>query len=144
MKTYLLTAAGVIFLSVVVSLLIPEGKLLKSMTFIMRLICIFVLVQPVTEVFGVSRSSDDIALADYAYVSSVYSSHQSVQLADALYGQFGVSCECDVKVEYTDGNFAVTSVTVYLAANSDSLIAQIYEYLENLGYINITVYAEST
>ena len=34
MKIYLLSAAGVIFLSVIVSLLIPEGKLNKTITFV--------------------------------------------------------------------------------------------------------------
>ena len=57
MKVYLLTAAGVIFLSVVVSLLIPEGKLHKSVTFVMRLICIVVLIQPVTGIFKIGDSA---------------------------------------------------------------------------------------
>ena len=44
MKTYLLTAAGVIFLSVIISLVIPEGKLNKSIVFVMRMACILVLI----------------------------------------------------------------------------------------------------
>ncbi len=57
MKTYLLTAAGVIFLSVIVSLLIPEGKLNKSIVFVMRLACIFVLIQPITGIFKIKSST---------------------------------------------------------------------------------------
>ena len=84
MKVYLLSAAGVIFLSVVVSLLIPEGKLHKSIMFIMRLICIFVLIQPVAGIFKIGGGDGDSAqkenFIDYIYVSSVYSEHQSGEL----------------------------------------------------------------
>ena len=48
MKGYLLTAAGVIFLSVIVSLIIPDGKLNKTIVFVMRMACILVLLQPIT------------------------------------------------------------------------------------------------
>ena len=58
MKGYLLTAAGVIFLSVMVSLLMPEGKLNKSITFVMRLICILVLIQPLTGIFNIKFASN--------------------------------------------------------------------------------------
>ena len=82
MKVYLLTAAGVIFLSVIVSLLIPEGKLHKSVTFVMRLVCIFVLMQPIAGLFNIKETNaswtDDFF--DRQYVCNVYSEHQSEQL----------------------------------------------------------------
>ena len=64
MKAYLLSAVGVIFLSVVISLLVPEGKLKKSVTFIMRLICILVLIQPVTGIFKLPDVSQDTGYLD--------------------------------------------------------------------------------
>ncbi len=146
MKIYLLTAAGVIFLSVIVSLLIPEGKLHKSVTFVMRLICIFVLIQPIAGLFNIketsSASSDDFF--DYAYVCKVYSNHQSEQLENLLQKEFDVTTDCAIKVEYIDGEFKPTEVEVELDKNNGKLIEEIYAYLDGLGYINITVYAKSS
>lgn len=146
MKVYLLTAAGVIFLSVIVSLLIPEGKLHKSVTFVMRLICIFVLIQPITGLFNIKES--DSALSDdyfdYEYVSGVYSAHQSEQLETLLEKKFEVDASCAIKVEYVKGEFKVTEVEVEVNKNNGKLIEEIYAYLDGLGYINITVYAKSS
>lgn len=143
MSTYLLSAVGVIFLSVIVSLIIPEGKLNKSVTFIMRLICIFVLVQPVTGIFGVSESLGELNI-DYEYVSTVYSNHQSSQLEKLLLSEYGVNAECDVAVKYENNVFSVEKTQVCLAEKDIDLFDTIYEYLLGLGYINISVYAEST
>ena len=69
MKAYLLAATGVIFLSVVVSLLIPEGKLHKSVTFVMRIICLLVLIQPITGIFKIKDvETSEKDFFDYEYV----------------------------------------------------------------------------
>ncbi|MDE7087589.1 MAG: stage III sporulation protein AF [Clostridia bacterium] len=146
MKVYLLTAAGVIFLSVIVSLLIPEGKLHKTVTFVMRLICIFVLIQPVTGLFNIKETNsawtDDFF--DYEYVCKAYSDHQSEQLEILLEKEFETDTDCTMTVEYKDGEFKVTAVGVELNKNNGKLIEEIYAYLDGLGYINITVYAKSS
>lgn len=146
MKVYLLTAAGVIFLSVIVSLLIPEGKLHKSVTFIMRLICIFVLVQPITGIFKIKDTTSPLSdnFFDYEYVSGVYSDHQSEQLETLLKNKFEVDTDCVIKVDYTEGEFKATEVSVAVNESSQKLIDEIYAYLDGLGYINITVYAKSS
>jgi len=147
MKTYLLGAAGVIFLSVIVSLLVPEGKLNKSINFIMRLICIAVLIQPVTGIFKLTdkdAAGTDGNYVDYEYVGGVYAEHQGVQLENLLKEKLGADTECFVTVDYADGEFKVTATEVKIKENNQKLIDKIYEYLEKLGYINITVYAEST
>ena len=144
MKAYLLTASGVIFLSVIVSLLIPEGKLHKSVTFVMRLICILVLIQPITGLFkNATAQTDGSVDFDYEYVCEVYSKHQSEQLEILLYKEFEKQTECTVEVAYTDGQFKVESAKVELQENNNNLIEKIYAYLDGLGYINITVYAKS-
>lgn len=143
MTAYLLTAAGVIFLSVVVSLLIPEGKLNKSITFVMRMICIFVLIQPVTGILKVQTSSADAPLYDYELICNVYSKNQSAQLDELLYGEFSVECESVVSIGYDSGEFSVTGVSVELNKQDEKLIDVILAYLSDLGYINITVYAKS-
>lgn len=146
MKIYFLTAAGVIFLSVIVSLLIPEGKLHKSVTFAMRLICIFVLIQPITGLFNIKETSSALPddYFDYEYVSGIYSTHQSEQLETLLEKEFEVAADCAVKVEYAEGEFKVTEVEVEVNQNDSKLIKEIYAYLDGLGYINITVYAKSS
>ena len=146
MKVYLLTAAGVIFLSVIVSLLIPEGKLHKSVTFVMRLVCIFVLIQPISGLFNLKETNaawtDDFF--DYKYVCGVYSDHQSEQMEMLLEKEFDVVTDCTIKVEYIDGAFKPTEVKIEVNENSSKLIEEIYAYLDGLGYINITVYAKSS
>ena len=146
MKVYLLTAAGVIFLSVIVSLLIPEGKLHKSVIFVMRLICIFVLIQPITGLFNIKETSSELPddFFDYEYVCGVYSDHQSEQLEILLQKEFEVDTDCAIKVEYVEGEFKPTEVGVELNQNNSKLIEEIYAYLDGLGYINITVYAKSS
>ena len=57
MKIYLISAAAVIFLSVLVSLIIPEGKLNKTIVFILRMVCIFVLIQPITGIFKIKTGA---------------------------------------------------------------------------------------
>jgi len=143
MKTYLLSAAGVIFLSVIISLLVPEGKLNKTVTFIMRLVCIFVLIRPITGIFKIG--SDDVKdTVDYEYVSAVYSDQQSEQLEKLLSSEFGADTECAVTVEHTEEGFKITGMQIKLSEENEKLINDIYAYLQQLGYINITVYAEST
>ena len=145
MKIYLLSAAGVIFLSVIVSLLVPEGKLNKTITFIMRLICIMVMIQPLTAIVGGNGASGgNVNSADYVYVCEIYSEHQSGELEKLLLEKLGAKTKCSVDVGYEDGEFKVTGVTVLTEENNLKLIESIYEYLGQLHYINITVYAEST
>ncbi|MDE7182801.1 MAG: stage III sporulation protein AF [Clostridia bacterium] len=142
MKTYLLTAAGVIFLSVIISLIIPEGKMHKSILFVMRMVCIFVLIQPVTGIFKIETSEADKPLYDYEYVCTVYSDNQSTQLEKLIFKEYGEETACKVNVVYNEGKFEVSAVTVEFAEENEK-INEIYEYLVKLGYINITVYAKS-
>ena len=143
MKAYLLTAAGVIFLSVIISLVIPQGKMNKSIVFVMRLACILVLLQPITGIFKLSSVSVDSPMYDYEYICNVYSDNQSVQLEKLLLKQFSIECECNVDIIYNEGDFKVNGVTVALNAEDEKIIKEIYAYLEDLKYINITVYAKS-
>ncbi|MDE6356350.1 MAG: stage III sporulation protein AF [Clostridia bacterium] len=144
MTEYLLSAAGVIFLSVIISLVIPEGKLNKSITFIMRLISILVLIQPVSGIFKIGGdNSSDGGLADYTYVSMVYSEHQSEQLELLLQKECGVETECSVKVEFKEGDFKVTAVEVgIVGGESDgaALKEKVENRLSELGYENVFVF----
>lgn len=143
MKIYLLGAVGVVFLSVIVSLLVPEGKLNKTITFIMRMVCILVLLQPLAGIFKFSDAGAKDN-TDYAAVSKIYSNHQSVQMEKLLSEKFDLFTECDLAVDYVDGEFKVVQTTVKVFEQDEKIIEQIYAYLRESGYINITVYAEST
>ncbi len=143
MKTYLFTAAGVIFLSVIVSLLIPDGKLNKSITFVMRMACILVLLQPVTGIFKIGETTSKEPMYDYVYICKVYSDNQSEQLEKVLKEKFGEECDCAVEIIHDDGNFKVNSENVEVNTQKNQTITEIYAYLEQSGYINITVYAKS-
>ena len=143
MKIYLISATAVIFLSVIVSLVIPEGKLNKTIIFIMRMACIFVLIQPITGIFKISSGAVNSAFYDYEYISKVYSDNQSEQLEKLIYEKFSVESECFVDIAYKDGEFVVDGVIVQINDTNDEIIEDIYEYLTELKYINISVYAKS-
>ncbi|MCH5301130.1 MAG: stage III sporulation protein AF [Ruminococcus sp.] len=143
MKIYLISATAVIFLSVIVSLVIPEGKLNKTIVFIMRMACIFVLIQPITGIFKISTSATDSAFFDYDYICKVYSDNQSEQLGKIILEKFNVESECNVIIVYKDGEFTVEGVSVQINEENKEKIEDIYEYLEELKYINISVYAKS-
>ncbi len=143
MKGYLLTAVGVIFLSVIVSLVIPEGRMNKSITFVMRMACILVLIQPLTGIFKIKSSSVSEDFYDYEYICSVYSDNQSGQLEKILFEKFSVDCSCNVEIVHDNGNFRAESVTVEVDPQNNEIIEEIYAYLEQSDYINISVYAKS-
>ncbi len=143
MQTYLLSAAGVIFLTVIVSLLVPEGKLNKTITFVMRLVCIFVLVQPVTKLFGFDYGGGAQATFDYEYICGQYSRGQSEQLSALIEKKFSVKAKAEVDVTYSENGFEVGEARVELPQECFDLIDEISAYLKELGYINISVYAKS-
>lgn len=139
MTAYLITACGAVFLSVIVSFVIPQGKLNGTITFVMRMICIAILVLPLTKLFVIGGQEQE-ELVDYGYVCEVYSRTQSDALARELEERFGAETECDVVISYDGSDFFVESVTVGITGNYDSLSHEIYEYLREADYINITVY----
>ena len=144
MKTYLLSATSVIFLSVIVSLVIPEGKLHKTIIFVMRMICILVLIQPITGIFKISSSAIDNPTFDYEYICKVYSDNQSEQLEKLIAEKLSETCDCVVDIKFDNGEFKVNGVTVEVNSQKNESIDKIYAYLQEKGYINITVYAKSS
>ena len=143
MKVYLISATAVIFLSVIISLIIPEGKLNKTIVFIMRMACILVLIQPITGIFKISSSATDSAFYDYEYICKVYSENQSEQLEKIIAEKFSIESACFVNIVYEDGEFRADGVIVEINQANSEIIQNIYEYLEELKYINISVYAKS-
>lgn len=144
MKTeYLLTALGVIFFAVIVGLVIPEGKLKKSVNFVLRLVCICVLIRPLTNIFGINSQTATITY-DYDYICEVYSQNQSALLTDKVVGETGVECICTVSVVFEEDKIKENGVLVEGNFGNDKVIEKITEYLQELGYINITVNDQSS
>lgn len=138
MTAYLATAVGVIFLTVAVSFVVPDGKLNKSVNFIMRLVCIAVLFQPITKIFKLSDEETE-SYTDYSLICETYAYGQSRALEDKIYEELEKNCDCSVLVSYSDGEMKEEGVTVYGNFENDEEIEKVREYLEALGYINITV-----
>lgn len=138
MKAYLLTAVGVIFLTVIVSFIVPEGKLKKSVNFVLRIISIGVLIQPVVKIFTFTPQKES-ADYDYAYVCQVYSQNQSQLVTQKVKEDLNLDCVCAVEIIYDGTQIKENGVTVEGNFESVQTIEEITEYLEGLGYIHITV-----
>ena len=139
MTEYILAAAGAIFLSVVVGLIIPEGRLKKAVSFVVRIACICLLVSPVLTIFDVDIKSDGGQGADYEYISEMYSLTQSRELEGMLEERFGCDMAADVEIVYEDGAFREKGVKIVTDKVEEALIDDIVSYLKELGYININV-----
>ncbi len=139
MSEYILAAAGAIFLSVVVGLIIPEGRLKKAVSFVVRIACICLLVSPVLTIFDVDIKSDGGQGADYEYISEMYSLTQSRELEGMLEERFGCDMAADVEIVYEDGAFREKGVKIVTDKVEEALIDDIVSYLKELGYININV-----
>lgn len=143
MKEYLYLAAGAVFLTVFLGFVIPEGKMKKSISFVARIACIFVLITPIKQMFRIT--DDDMqSLIDYEAICAVYSETQSARLENMIYEELSVECECRVDFIYTDGEIKENGVEVLTDIVDGQIKNSIYEYLQNLGYIDINVNEKSS
>lgn len=143
MKAYLLTAVGAIFLSVIISFVLPEGRLKKSVNFILRLVCIGVLIQPAIKLFDFSTTKQE-SYANYDYVCQVYAQNQSQLLTKKVSEELNYDCVCVVEIVYDGKQIKENGVTVEGNFVDVQTIETITEYLKELGYINITVNEKNT
>ena len=139
MTTYIAVAAGAVFLTVVVGMIIPEGKLHTSVNFVLRIACIFILISPIAQIFDISLSEGGEGDVDFDYICQVYSEGQSSQLEKLIEENIGIECDCDVEIVYEDGSIKENGVTIYTDNVESALIDDIVSYLKELGYININV-----
>lgn len=137
MKTYLLAAFGVIFLTLLLSFISPEGKLKKTVNFVMRVACICVLISPVTDLFDLPSSAETMQ-SDYEYICREYANSQSIALQELIYEELGTDCDCEVSVIFENESIKENGVIVR-GQFDDKMRETIVAYLRELGYINITV-----
>lgn len=144
MTAYISVAAGAVFLTVVVGMIIPDGKLNKSVNFVLRMACILILISPVFGIFNITLPGEDGGIVDYDYVSEVFSQSQSAELEKLIEENVGIDCDCSVSIIYEDGSFKETGVTVYAENVGNDLIDEVVSYLRELGYININVHEKTS
>ena len=139
MTAYIASAAGAVFLTVVVGMIIPDGKMAKSITFVLKIVCILVLLSPLINIFSIDIGAETGAIIAYDGLSDILSSNQSAQLEKLIFEQFGVGCECSVYIDYDGQSLNQTGVLISADDAESSLIEEIVSYLRELGYININV-----
>ena len=139
MTAYISLAAGAVFLTVIVSFIIPKGKLCKSINFVVRVACMLILIVPVTGIFNMSLEDGGQLIVDYDYICDVYSDSQSRTLERMIEENLGIECVCEVEIIYEDGAFKENGVTIFGDFVESDTINKIQSYLTELGYININV-----
>ena len=139
MTAYISLAAGAVFLTVIVSFVIPKGKLGKIINFVLRLACILIIISPITGIFNISINDGQEGLIDYEYICDVYSENQSRTLEEMIEEELSVECICDVEIIYKDGAFKENGITVSGDFVEKDILSEIQSYLLGLGYININV-----
>ncbi len=138
MKTYILSIAGIILLSAVVSIIAPNGKMgvfVKGMT---KLLILVVIVAPLISI--VKKGEFDCALDNFAedtpfleYCAGVVSSDDEKQIAAFLLEDYGVLA--DVKaVRSADGKYTLEKITVKVL---DLGIFGQDEHIDNISRIQI-------
>lgn len=135
MKNILLIASGVVFLSIILTYVMPDGKLKNSINFILRTVCVLTLITPITQFFFSDNSSIDV---NYGDVANIYRLNQEEYLESVILREFDVECDCLLNIDYVDNKIIENGVTIYLLENFNEA-DKIYSYLTNLGYINIIV-----
>lgn len=164
MKAYILAATAIVFFTVILSVLLPSGKLGKTVGCIGRIACIVCFIQPITTLVSSNSSVSTADWCEYDVVCNAYARSQQTTLANLLKVEFGVDATCEVDITYENGTFNENGVIVWIdnftdtgtinddaesangsggtgeaGFNLDEIRQKIYAYLENLGYIHITV-----
>ena len=94
------------------------------------------------QIFTISDESFD-SMVDYDYICKQYSNSQANSLEAFLDEEYSAQSECTVNIVYGEKGFYAESVEVCLIGSYGDLAYEIYEYLEQADYINITVYERS-
>lgn len=137
MTDYLLSTIGVVFLTVILGAIVPSGKLNKIINFILRIVCIAVMIQPLGSIFNIQNDNFDIY--DEQAICATYSAWQSKYLQNEIKNKFSVDCECTVSISYEENTYKQNGVSLSIDKKDSKFNDEIYEYLRGLGYININV-----
>ena len=116
MQAYILSVAGAVLLSAVVSLILPEGKLSPLIRGMTKLITLVLLVSPLISLLRreVFFLDGDTVAADEGFLLSCtqrVEENDEQAIAAWLEEEFGISALSEVQLE-TDGSYSAKAVTV--------------------------------
>lgn len=116
MQAYILSVAGAVLLSAVVSILVPDGKLGPLIRGMSKLITLILLVSPVISLFrGGDFTFDETAFREdtaYLAASAERAEESDERAVEAwLESEYGILAEADVDLA-EDGSYSAKSVTV--------------------------------
>lgn len=116
MQAYLLSVAGAVLLSAVVSILVPEGRLGPVIRGVTKLVTLLLLVSPVISLLrGASFSMEETAFeedADFlSYCTERVEEHDETSVEAWLLEEYGISAVADVDLA-ADGSYSAKHVTV--------------------------------
>lgn len=116
MQAYILSVAGAVLLSAVVSLILPEGKLSPLIRGMTKLITLVLLVSPLISLLRgeVLFSEGKTVAADESFLLSCtqrVEENDEQAIAAWLEEEFGISALSEVQLE-TDGSYSAKAVTV--------------------------------
>ena len=116
MQAYILSVAGAVLLSAVVSILVPDGKLGPLIRGMTKLLTLILLVSPVISLFrGTGVSSEETAFEEdasfLAAAAQQAEDREEKAVESWLRTQFGIEGKADVDLT-EDGSYSAKSVTV--------------------------------
>ena len=116
MQAYLLSVAGAVLLSAVVSILVPEGRLGPVIRGVTKLVTLLLLVSPVISLLrGASFSVEETALGEDAdflsYCAERVEKRDEHSVEARLLEEYGISAVADLDLA-ADGSYSAKYVTV--------------------------------
>lgn len=116
MKAYILSIAGVVLLSAVITIIAPGGKMGKFLRGAVKLVILFVMVSPIAVFFTegefsfgtVSVTMDDEYLG---YCAEQFAAEDEASIAEYLYEEYGVRADVDV-TRLADESFSYEKISV--------------------------------
>lgn len=137
MKTYILSIAGIILLSSVVSIIVPNGKMGSFMKGVMRLLILVVIVTPMISLmqsgelnFTLQNYSMDESFLEYCV--SIASSDDETYIAEFLFDEYGVIAE--IKTVRSIDHYTIKKITANVW---DLGIFGQDEHIDNIGHIKM-------
>lgn len=116
MQAYLLSVAGAVLLSAVVSILVPEGRLGPVIRGVTKLVTLLLLVSPVISLLrGASFSVEETAFEEdsdfLSYCAKQVEERDEHSVESWLLEEYGISAVADVDLA-VDGSYSAKYVTV--------------------------------
>ena len=116
MKAYILSIAGVVLLSAVITIIAPSGKMGKFLRGAAKLVILFVMVSPIAAFFADGKFSFETSSVSLdegylGYCAEQFSEEDETAIAAYLYEEYGVRADVDV-LRRADEDFSYEKISV--------------------------------